>query len=154
MPGSPTNCRACGNWRAKPLGLQDRLKDEADRVAFHIDKSDHQYAEVYDFKLHFHHGHDVRYQGGVGGLGIPLLKKLASWDRVRNADYHFIGHHHTQRDFGRAVVNGSLIGYSPYSMHIGADFEKPSQFFALIDSKYGKCMPSSLWVQDPTETHT
>ena len=132
------------------LGLEDRLKDEiaAGRVLFIVDKSEHQYVEVYDFTLHFHHGHDVRYQGGVGGLGIPLLKKVAAWNQVRVSDWHFIGHHHTLRDFGRAIVNGSMIGYSPYSMHIGADFEKPAQYFCLIDSAQGKCMPSSLWLQD------
>lgn len=135
------------------LGLEDRLKDEAKRVSFQVDKSDHQYAQVYEWTLHFHHGHDVRYMGGVGGIGIPLLKKVAAWDRVRKAEWHFIGHHHTLRDFGRAVVNGSLIGYSPYSMHIGADFEKPAQYFCLIDSKEGKCMPSALWVQDSKERY-
>lgn len=133
--------------------LSDEMKKE-ERVHFEITNSPHQYIEVYGKTQHFHHGDDVRYQGGVGGLAIPLLKALPAWDMVRYAETHNIGHHHTFRDFGRAVVNGSLIGYGTYSQHIKAPFEVPQQAFYWLDSHRGKCMTTPLWVSDDVDEET
>lgn len=127
--------------------LADEFRNEK-RIHFEITNSPHQYVRVYDHMLHFHHGDDVRFMGGVGGLGIPLLKAVPMWDRVKQADVHCIGHHHTLRDFGRAVVNGSLIGYGPYSQRIRAEFEAPQQALFYVDRARGKCMLTSLWVDD------
>lgn len=127
--------------------LKDEFRSEP-RIHFEITNSPHQYVEVYDKILHFHHGDDVRYMGGVGGLGIPLLKAIPSWDLVKRADVHNIGHHHSFRDYGRAVVNGSLIGYGPYSQRIRAEFEVPQQAMYYMDSKRGKSMVTALWVAE------
>jgi hypothetical protein len=125
--------------------LADEFRNEK-RIHFEITNSGHQYVRVYDWILHFHHGDDVRYQGGVGGIGIPLLKAVDAWDRIIKAEVHCIGHWHTLRDFGRAVVNGSLIGFAPYSQRIRADFESPQQAMFYVDSKRGKTMLTPLWV--------
>jgi hypothetical protein len=130
--------------------LAERFADEP-RVHFEITRSPHQYVQVYDWTLHFHHGDDVRYQGGVGGLGIPLLKAVPAWERVRRADIHNIGHHHQFRDYGRAVVNGSLIGYNAYAQSIRADYEPPQQAFYLMDKVRGKSHVTPLWVAESSE---
>lgn len=121
---------------------------EEKRVHFEITNSPHQYVEVYDFTLHFHHGDSLRYLGGVGGLAIPLLKAVPAWDAVRYAHYHHVGHFHQLSDFGRAMVNGSLIGFGAYSQWIKASPEPPQQLFYLLDSKRGKCQSTAIWVGD------
>lgn len=73
------------------------------------------------------------------------------WDLIKRADVHCIGHHHTLLDYGRAVVNGSLIGYGSYSQRIRAPFEPPQQLLFYMDSKRGKCKPTALWVDDQKE---
>lgn len=118
------------------------------RVRFEITASAHQYVEVYGRTIHFHHGDDVKYQGGVGGLGIPLLKAVPPWDLVKKADVHCIGHWHQLRDYGRAVVNGSLIGFGPFSQRIRAEFEPPQQAMFYVDSHRGKTMLTHLWVAE------
>lgn len=127
--------------------LADEFRKEK-RIHFEITNSPHQYVQVYNRVLHFHHGDDVRYMGGVGGIGIPLLKAVPMWDHVVRADVHNIGHHHSLLDFGCAVVNGSLIGYGPYSQRIRAKFELPQQAMYFVDSKRGKCMTTALWVDE------
>lgn len=129
--------------------LSDEFRRES-RVHFEITNSSHQYVDVYGFTLHFHHGDDLKYQGGVGGLGIPLLKAVPSWDLVKKAHVHNIGHFHQFRDYGRAVVNGSLIGYGPYSQRIRAEFEAPQQAMYFVDKTRGKCMVTALWVGEDT----
>jgi len=131
--------------------LADRLRDDK-RVRFEITPSAHQYVKVYDQLIHFHHGDDVKYVGGIGGISVPLLKAVAAWDLVNRADIHCMGHWHMLRDFGRAVVNGSLIGYGPFSQKIRAEFEVPQQAMFYVDSKRGKTMLTHLWVGDSDES--
>lgn len=116
------------------------------RVRFEIPRSAHSYVEAYGMRLHFHHGDEVRYWGGVGGLSVPLGKRTPMWETVIESDIHHIGHFHQFRDFGRTVVNGSVIGYSEYALAIGAEYEPPQQAFYMLDSKRGKTCVSPLWV--------
>jgi hypothetical protein len=118
------------------------------RVEVLADPSGHQYTRVYDFDLHFHHGDETKYQGGVGGIVIPLNKAVNEWNKARHAHYHHFGHWHQYIDTGNIVVNGSLIGFNPYAMSIKASPEPPQQAFYLLDSKRGKTCKSPLWVSD------
>lgn len=127
--------------------IANEFRDE-ERIVFEITASAHQYVDVFGSIVHFHHGDEVRYNGGIGGLGIPLLKAIPSWELVKPAALHCLGHHHTLRDFGRAVVNGSLIGYTPYSQSIRCEFELPQQAMFFWDRSRGKCMFTPLWVSD------
>ncbi len=116
-------------------------------VSFVVTPSAHQLIKVYNTKIHFHHGDDVRFQGGVGGIAVPLLRAAMRWDQgPQRADVHCIGHFHTRSDFGRVVVNGSLIGYNPYAQSKGFSPEPPCQGMFFVDSERGKCMPTDLWV--------
>ena len=125
--------------------LADAFRDEP-RVHFEITNSPHQYVEVYNRTLHFHHGDSLKYMGGVGGLGIPLLKAVPQWNSVRFAEYHNVGHFHQLIDFGPAMCNGSLIGFGGYSQHIRAAFEEPAQAMYFVDKTRGKCLVTKLWV--------
>jgi hypothetical protein len=118
------------------------------RVTWQIAPGAHEWMQVYDFTMHFHHGDDVKFAGGVGGLAVPLLKRVAKWDEIRPARYHVIGHYHQRRDFERALTNGSLIGLNAYAIKVGAGYEPPEQSFFLLDSKRGKCMVSPVWVAE------
>lgn len=124
------------------------FRDEP-RVKVHAPNSSHTFMKAFDFDLHFHHGHDVRYNGGSGGITIPLNKAVDAWNRASSCHYHFFGHFHNYCDLGRFTVNGSLIGYDPYALQIKAPPEPPVQAFGLLDSKRGKCWTTSLWSGDP-----
>lgn len=121
------------------------------RVTFDASPVAHQYVEAYDKTLHFTHGDELKYGGGVGGLAIPLGKRVPKWENVRQSAYHFIGHFHEFLDLGHTIINGSLIGYSDYAMSIGASFEPPRQAFCVIDSVKGKCLTAPLWVEPETQ---
>ncbi len=118
------------------------------RVKFVTDESNHQYIKVYDFDLHFHHGDEVKYQGGIGGIAVPLLKAVAGWNAVKPCDFHHIGHWHQLTDLGNVTVNGSLIGYNAYAMSVRARPEPPQQAFYILDSKRGKTAQFPIWVAE------
>lgn len=127
--------------------LQQQFADEK-RVQFDVTPTAHQYVDVYDFCLHFTHGDELKFSGGVGGLSVPLNKRVPLWNNVHRADYHHIGHFHQLRDFGHTVVNGSLIGYNEYALSIGADYEPPQQAFYILDARRGKCLSTPIWVDE------
>ena len=117
--------------------LADYFKDEP-RVKFVISTGYHSYVDIYGTKVRFHHGHELRYAGGVGGIYIPVNKAIAQWNKARKADLDIFGHFHQLRDGGNFICNGSLIGYNAFALSIKADFETPRQALLLIDSKRGK----------------
>ena len=108
------------------------------RVTFIISEGYHSYRQIYNTTIRFHHGHAVKYGGGVGGLTVPLNKAIYGWNRGHRADLDVLGHFHQFFDGGSFIVNGSLIGYNAYALAIKASPEPPVQAFFLIDSKFGK----------------
>jgi hypothetical protein len=123
--------------------LQDRYLNEP-RVKFIIPESYHSYIPVYSYVIRFHHGHEVKYGGGVGGIYIPVNKAIAQWNKIRLAHLDVFGHFHQFRDGSSFVSNGSMIGYNAYALSIKADFEKPRQALFLIDKKRGKTLTAPI----------
>ena len=121
-----------------------------DRVNFIIEDGYLTYVDVYDYKIRFHHGHALNYNGGVGGLTIPTAKAIAQWDKETKAYLDIFGHFHTlMMDTGTAkfVVNGSLVGYSPFALRIKPPYEAPKQAFVLIDKNRGKTISAPIFVR-------
>lgn len=114
------------------------------RVQFVIGDGYHTYINVYDQVIRFHHGHGMKYGGGVGGIYIPVNKAIAQWNKARHADLDVFGHWHQQRDGGNFICNGSIIGYNAYALRIKADYEEPRQSFFLVDKKRGKTIVAPI----------
>lgn len=109
------------------------------RVKFIIPRSYHSFVNVYDEVIRFHHGHMLRYGGGVGGLTIPVNKAISQWNKSnKNVTLDCFGHWHTRFDGGNFIANGSNIGFNAFAVAIKASYDKPSQTLFLIDKKRGK----------------
>jgi len=128
------------------VGLAREFANEP-RVRFHLPQGQQTYFQIYDWTIRFLHGDGISYGSGVGGITIPINKAIARWQTVRHADLTVMGHFHQYHDLPNLVVNGSLIGYSPYSLSFGAGYEEPRQAFFLIDAARGKTMPADIWVK-------
>ena len=115
------------------------------RVEFIIVESYHNYVQLHDTMVRFHHGDNINYYGGVGGLTIPLNKALTSWDTIRPSNLDCFGHWHNYLPGRRAIGNGSMIGYGAYSVKVKAKFEQPQQAFALIDAKRGVTVNANIF---------
>lgn len=117
------------------------------RVTFRLPDAYHTYVDVHGFVCRFHHGDAIRYGGGIGGVHIPLRKKIAQWNKSKRAAYDFFGHFHQMVDGGYYLGNGSLIGHSSYGIEIGAEYEPPRQTLTLIDSRHGKTGVFPIFVE-------
>lgn len=118
------------------------------RVRFHAPKDELVYVDVLDMSLAFHHGHRLRYNGGIGGLTIPMIKAVHRWQAWRDCDFYSFGHFHTRLDLGQIAVNGSVIGPNAYGLSIGARPEVPQQSFFLLDAERGKTRVEPIWVTE------
>jgi hypothetical protein len=114
------------------------------RVQFIVPESMHSYLDVYGRTVRFQHGHAIKFGGGVGGLYIPVNKKIDKWNVARKADLDVFGHFHQSIDGGRFICNGSQVGYNAYALSIGAAYEPPKQTMFLLDKKRGRTFTMPL----------
>jgi hypothetical protein len=121
------------------LMLQDYFQTEK-RITFIVQPGYHSYVRFFEgaFEIRFHHGHQINYQGGVGGITIPVNKAIAQWNKARTVNLDVFGHFHTKFDGGNFVTNGSMIGYNAYAVSIKASYEKPEQQLFLVNREYGE----------------
>jgi hypothetical protein len=87
------------------------------------------------FDIRAFHGHQVKYQGGIGGLAIPLTKWIHRQDQTQSAAFNVMGHWH---QYGlptpRCLCNGSIKGWDEYAAEHGFGFEPPQQAGAVFDA--------------------
>jgi hypothetical protein len=114
------------------------------RVKFKIEKGYFNYLPVYDKILRFHHGHNVKFWGGIGWLYIPTNKAIAQWNKGKRADLDIFWHYHQMIDWGNFICNGSMIWWWPYAESIKASPERPAQALFLINSKYWKTISAPI----------
>lgn len=119
------------------VALASHFRNES-RIGFQVSEGYHHYVEIYDRTIRFHHGHQINYQGGIGGIFIPAFKAISQWDKGKAADLDVFGHFHQSKDGGKFISNGSLIGYNSYALSIKADYEVPKQTLFLMDKKRGR----------------
>lgn len=133
------------------LMLQEYFQDEK-RLTFVIQPGYHSYVRFFEgaFNVRFHHGHQMNYQGGVGGISISVNKAIAQWNKsVPDISLDVFGHFHTKYDGGTFISNGSLIGMTAYGVSIKAGWEPPSQTFFLVNREYAaKTLVAPIFVQD------
>lgn len=108
------------------------------KADFHITDGYHLLMDLYGKTIRIHHGDGLKYQGGIGGLTIPVEKAIASWNKGIRADLDIFGHWHQSQQNPKWICNSSLIGYNAYAMSIKAPYEEPSQTAFLFDKKRGR----------------
>lgn len=117
--------------------LADEMRDNKN-ITFVIPDGYFCEFDVFGYKVRTHHGDSVMYWGGVGGPSISINKAVANWDVAEQFDYDYFGHLHQFIDHQRWVMNGSLIGYTEFSIKIKAKFQKPLQVVDFIHAKHGR----------------
>lgn len=115
-----------------------RQRFEGPRVKFVISEAYHCYVQVYGMTVRFHHGHTIKYQGGIGGITVPVNNKIMRWSKnPMKVDLDCFGHFHQLVDGGQFICNGSMIGYSNMGSLFGG-YERPQQSLFLIDKTRGR----------------
>ena len=131
----------------------ERRYEKHKRVVFRVGRGYHNTQRIMGRLVRFHHGDGLRYQGGVGGITIPVNKAIAQWDKVQSVDIDVFGHWHTFLwSYPKWVSCGSLMGYSEYSVEIKAEFQHPSQAFIVLDRRYGLTSALPIFLTPPASS--
>lgn len=107
-------------------------------VEFFIPDAYFAECNLFDFPIRFHHGDHVMYKGGVGGPSIPINKAISEWNVAERVAYDYFGHLHQFIDHHQWLLNGSLIGYSPFSIAIKGKFQRPLQVVDFVHHRVGR----------------
>ena len=95
------------------------------------------YQQIYGWSVRFHHGDTIHF-GGIKGPMEYLTRAIFFWDTYHRADYTAQGHLHTYNlGTRRWLINGSLIGVTPFGIAMRGEFQPPIQAFFLVDKKRG-----------------
>lgn len=96
------------------------------------------------FRVSFVKGQDVRWVNGERFVRVDLRRREYRATVVHDLQ---VSGEHTYCVEGLGVHN-SLIGYSPYSLTIGARFEAPSQNFSILEPQRFRSLDLPLWVSE------
>ena len=118
------------------------------RINFQISNGYFNYLEIYGKTIRFSHGDFVGYNGGIGGVSIPLNKHIYRANQQTQADLSCIGHFHQLTRGTEFIINGSLIGFNAYAQSIGASPERPQQAFQLLDAARGFTISAPILVEE------
>ncbi len=125
--------------------LAAKMADDP-RFEFRIADGEWLFVDVYHDVIAFTHGDSFQYGGGVGGMSIPIRRGISRQFQGKKIAKYCMGHFHQQQDFGDILINGSMIGYSPYAMRIHAPFETRKQSWFLWDSRKGQALSAPVWL--------
>lgn len=143
-----TSCKNSFEWLLYKT-MASRYENNP-RVYWMVGEGYHNTQVIADRKVRFHHGDGLRYNGGVGGITIPVNKSIAQWNKVEAVDLDVFGHWHTfLQNYPTWISCGSLMGYSEYSVEIKADFQHPTQTFIVLDRMYGVTSAVPIYLTEP-----
>lgn len=135
-------------WMLYNLLMQHFQAKGERRVEFSVPTGYFNWTSVCGRNIRCHHGDNLRYNGGVGGVHIPVRKAIAQWNKSKHADLDVFGHWHTLTWTNDYVINGSLIGYNTFAEMLKADYQKAAQAMFLMHHRFDKTAQYPIVLQD------
>jgi hypothetical protein len=116
----------------------NRVFKDNSQIRFQISSGYHNIVDIHGLRIRFHHGDAVGYAGGIGGLPIPVNRRIGRQAKadVEHVHLDVIGHFHSLQYPKDFVANGSLIGWNDFADRIGYGFEEPLQGSFVVDDRY------------------
>jgi len=136
---------ATRNGNSLEFAMYHNLAKRFPEFKWVIEDSYLTYYTVYDYVLRVHHGEQIRYLSGVGGLAVPMKRAYYQWNMTFKADINFMGHYHSYIP-GYDTVNGSLIGYNAFAEAFKFEHQPPIQAYMLLDSRRGVTIHAPILV--------
>ena len=130
--------------------MYNMLKQELNQpeIEWVVPDSEIGMVTVYGYNVRAFHGHQIGYQGGIGGLTIPMNKYIMRHNQIEYADLNMVSHWHQYSSPTKGVnVNGSLVGYNSYALSLGFAYEKPLQTFQLLDETRGLTVKTPIFCE-------
>ena len=122
--------------------MLERFFESDEDISFSITPGDDLQYKIYNHTYRLTHGSQFR--GGQGFLGHiapvtrgEIRKRTAAESYGQDYDTLVIGHFHTYGFFKRVICNGSVVGYSEYSMNNNFPYERAQQALWITHPEHG-----------------
>ncbi|MHA1766136.1 MAG: helix-turn-helix domain-containing protein [Promethearchaeota archaeon] len=122
-------------------------------IQFHISSGVDVQFNIYNHKFRQTHGDQFR--GGTGFVGpfAPITrgeikKRSAAATYDMSYDTLLIGHYHTYMPMNRVIANGSLVGFSEFSLGNNFPYEDPVQALFIVNAKRGITFNIPVFCED------
>jgi transposase-like protein len=134
--------------------LRERPEDRR-TIEISVPDAGEQIVPVAGTRYHLMHGHQLGVKGGDGIIGAlgPITRgavKVGGANRSlgQDADILVIGHYHTTLWLPRAIVGGTLRGYSAWDRTQRYGWEPASQLLWFSHPRWGANSPIRVFLQD------
>lgn len=119
--------------------IYNTLQKKFPEIEWIIENNYLSYIKINDKIIRMHHGHEIKYVGGIGGIYIPLNRYRLRVDQHIKADLNCLGHFHVSDWLrnGKTLLNGSVCGFDSYALRKGFEPEPPLQQTLILDYKRG-----------------
>jgi len=144
--------------------LAERLQENAEdrrTISLSVPDAGEQIVQVANTRYHVMHGHQLGVKGGDGIIGAlgPITRgavKVGTSNRSlgQDADVLVIGHFHTTLWLPRAIVGGTLRGFSEWDRVSRYSYEPASQLLWFTHPRWGANSPLRVFLQDPASAAT
>lgn len=124
------------------------LESHFDGVDFIIPEGKMCYLDIYGKTIRITHGDQIRGGRGIGGVTVPILRKIAQWDNSKKADLTILHHFHQLIFFTNFVCNGSGVGFNAFAEEIGASPEPPQQAFFVFEKDRGVTLSAPVFLDN------
>jgi hypothetical protein len=120
--------------------------DRNNKVEFIIPDSTQYIDDQFGYKIRGLHGHQFKYNGGIGGAIVSINRKLLRWNKKQNV-YLTVGSHLHEYNAGKDYIgNGSLVGYNQFALDNGYEYQPPIQSYFVISKKLGLIVNRPIYV--------
>lgn len=117
------------------------------KIEFVIPKSEACITNILGQRVLWTHGSSIKGGSGISGIYNVLMRYYHKLNSVFNIDLIICGHLHQLTFTDKVIVNGSVCGYSPFSMSCGFPFQEPQQAFFIIDEKFGRRVMCPIYLK-------
>lgn len=115
--------------------MMNRYFKKDRRFYFIVPDAKSCYLKLFDTRIHITHGDQITGGNGIGGIFVPIMRKVTKWQKNKPVDLTMIGHFH-QLGVGpgmSVIINGSTVGANAFSANLlAAGLEPPQQAGGLI----------------------
>lgn len=142
-PEAKNAVRSSFDWLTMRIVHRELRSDE--RLTWNIPESLDVREEVYSTRILMQHGDDFKGRDQVAGAVRPVMMgdyRTLVVEVVDGEPYDLllVGHFHQYHALPRAIINGSLVGFSEFSARHKFRPEPPKQAFWLTTPEHGPTM--------------
>jgi hypothetical protein len=117
-------------------------------IAWNVGRTNSNWLSAAGHFVRVWHADTIRYEGGVGGLTIPLNKAVHRLNANRRAAYTLVAHWHQFMRQWNTIVCGCQVGYTEFCQAKTFEGQPPTQTFLLFDAELGLILCEPLFVGD------